>query len=121
HARRLEDIAAVSKTKGQAPNKSTVDLAKIRNGNPPDIAALKGQPPGASGAACTGGRVKAGNQCQCPTGAVANERGVCIPAREAALSRAPGKPGAPKCVGGRVPVGNQCQCPPGAAAKGNGP
>ena len=125
HARRLEDVAAISKTKGQAPNKSTVDLAKLRNGNPPTLAGLKG--PGQGGPACTGGRVRIGNQCQCPPGASANGRGVCVPAQRAALSQAPGKPGAlgapggPKCVGGRVAVGNQCQCPPGAAAKANGP
>ena len=119
--RKLEEVATLSKTKRQATNQPTVDLAKLRNGKPGTFAALRGQPPPRPGAAqCTGGHVLISNQCQCPPRTVGNGRGVCVPAQLAGVQPALGKPGGPRCTGGRMLVANQCQCPSGTAVNGRG-
>ena len=113
--RRLQEIAAYSKTKGQALNEpATGPMAfhkKLKSANLGGPAAL----------ACTGGKVLIGNQCRCPPGMVGNGQGVCLsPAQLAARRAALQAGGVQQCTGGKVLIGNQCRCPRGMVGNGQG-
>ena len=113
--RRLQEVAAYSKTKGQAlGGPATGPMAFHKKSKVANLG-------GPAARACPGGKVFIGNQCRCPPGLVGNGQGVCVsPAQLAAGRGALQAGGTPQCTGGKVLVGNQCRCPPGLVGNGQG-
>ena len=123
--KKVEEIAAVSQTKGQAGNEKALDLTTTRKlkGPPPGKTLGAGTPPpppppggGGKGqnankvVACTGGkehRPPPNGPCECPPGKK-EVNGAC---------ENPGKEAGPAaCTGGkehRPPPNGPCECPPG--------